>query len=117
VSFSDVLFGIGAVPVAIGWSLWFVALKRSDKYLDWLSTGLFALGFWIWFIADAIQGNRAGGAIQGLFALWNTYLWWKNRRNRKRGKAGLALGAKTRAIIEEMTAKLKPSPIPSPTGA
>jgi hypothetical protein len=116
-TFSDVLFFIGAVPISLAWAFFIVYLRRDDEYLHWLSTGLFALGSWIWFISAALAGDRVAVAIQGLVALWNTYQWWKNRRNRKRGKAGLALGAKTRAIVEEMTAKLKPSPLPSPTGA
>lgn len=115
-TFTALLNILGYPLTGIGLACFVRGAVRGDAYLSWIATGFYAVAFWMWFIVDVIQGHRIGVAIQGFFALWNTYQWWKNRRNRKRGRVGLALGEKSKAVVDAMVAKLKPSPIPSPAG-
>lgn len=112
---ADILLGIGMVPIAIGWATMLVSILRHDSYLNWISAGCFAAGSWIWLTAAVLERHPVSIAINGVMAIWNTYWWWKNRHNRKRRNASRMLGAKSRAVVEEMVAKLTPSPIPSPT--
>ncbi len=108
--------GNGGVPAAAGICLFIRGMAKNDDDLIHLSRAAYAIAFWIWFVAAALSHDQASAAIEGFFAILNTYLWWRNRKNRKRRRALQELGAKSRAIIAGMSAKLTPSPIPTPTG-
>jgi hypothetical protein len=115
-TFVDFLWAAGGASIAVGFWLFIRAQLQNDDDLHHLSNGAYAIGYWILLVASALDHERIGVAIDVFFAILNTYLWWKNRKNRKRRKASQSLGAKTRAIIEGMARKLTPSPIPTPTG-
>jgi len=115
-TFAEFLWVTGGVLIAAGFGLVIRGLFTGDLESHHLSNGAYAIGYWTWFVAAALGHDQFAMAIDGFFGALNTYLWWRNRKNRKRRKALQSLGAKARAIIEGMVAKLTPSPIPTPTG-
>ena len=110
---------IGAIVLGLSGAAVFASLGleiygsiTGNSYLVWIGTGLAAVGFWVLYVANTLGAHRGWAVYDGAFALLNTYLWWKNRHNRKRRPTTAALGHKARALITSMTSKLTPSPIP-----
>jgi hypothetical protein len=112
--FADLTFIAGGVLAWLTLLTLIFSLLKHDPHLAWISSGILALGSWLVFISQVLTGNHIYAIFFGFSALFSTYLWWKGRNNRKRGKALTRLGAKSRAIIDSMVERLTPSPIPSP---
>lgn len=91
-------------------------LIRPDHGRRQLAYGLYAIGNWVSFIANVMEGSTIWAALFGLLAALFTWLWWKGRRRGRGRRALRELGAKSRARIEAMVRNMTPSPIPSPAG-
>ena len=105
----------GLAFILLGFGLIIAGLFKVDKELQFHGDGMCAVGWWLWFLSDVMGGFRTA-VVSGLMAILYSWLWWKNRRNRKRRRALRDLGAKSRARIEAMVRQMTPSPIPSPAG-
>lgn len=108
-NFSDALATAGLSLALIG--LW-LEVTGANKILG---LGLQAIGMWIGFVSVVADGSM-WATVNGLLAIWCTYVWWKNRRNGRGKKALRELGARSRARVEAMVRQMTPSPIPSPVG-
>jgi hypothetical protein len=103
---------------SFAWGLIFRAFRRRrgfNFYLGWVSSaGCGTLSF-------LIQGPRVWAPLDGANVCLAVFLWWLSRRRRKR--APRAYGAKSRALVAAVVARmretLKPRPIlrPVPGGA
>ena len=106
-----------ATPPAIGWLLWRVRMFGASSF------------YWLW--CTSALGGMIGSllpppawvqsASNGASLVLAAFLWWLSRRRRKRSPK--LAGAKSRALLAAVVAKmresLKPRPVlrPAPGGA
>ncbi|MFV2172265.1 hypothetical protein ACFHW2_12230 [Actinomadura sp. LOL_016] len=94
----------------------FLATLRHRPELNRPADLLFAIGFWLAFIACAVSQDVFRTAFFGSGAVLFTWLWWKNRPRGRGRRALRELGAKSRARVRALADRMTPSPIPSPVG-
>lgn len=112
----SVLLDIAAwLLIAAGWAAWLLPACR--RRLDDSSTtadGLFALGNGCWTIEHALRGDWASMGISGACAGICVIAWWAGRRRRKRRRALEMLGAKSRALRDQLVRRVRETAIPRP---
>lgn len=114
-SFADALGWAALAPMALG--LYFaIAAYRGRPELKSPCYASYAVGWWMCFLAQVMEGDPVWAALDGLVAAAYTVAWWRNRRKGRGRRALREIGAKSRARIEAMVRQITPSPIPSPTG-
>jgi L-lactate permease len=106
---------MGIIGFAIEIVMIFLGRSMGMRFLPslYLSSFLIAL---VDTFTDIVQGAYIAGVIQGIEAFIFGVLFFDEWSKRKRRKAR-ELGAKGRALIESLAARLKPSPTPVPPGA
>lgn len=115
-TFADALYWSPLLIIAAASGLAFTDRISGSHKREHLSCGLYAAGLWLDFVDAVLAASPTRAALAGLFAAWFTWRWWNGRRGGRGRKALRELGAKSRARIEALVERMKPSPIPSPAG-
>lgn len=94
-----------------------VVRSWSDVENRHLVYGMYAIGCWLCFVANVLEGDLPWAVFQGSLAVIYSWLWWRGRRNGRGKRALKELGAKSRERVEALVRQMTPSPIPAPGGA